>query len=164
MLTQPLQREFRRQGNAILIHLSVDELPADMPLPVGAEMKKMGEEDSVVFKPYWKIVLEVERTVEHVNGWFTAPMLMEDLETWYRKEMTRRGFVEEAADEYHNESSVALSFVNPKHGTKISLSLLSTSAMRKKPQTSLKLSRRIEHGLDELGIMPDEIDERSLAA
>jgi len=60
-------RPFHRMHDGILIHITLDEWPADVPLPEGI---KLLETDDGVVHPFWRIVLEPNRTIEAIGGMF----------------------------------------------------------------------------------------------
>jgi len=103
-------REFRRRHNGLLIYLRLDEWPVDIPLPAGTRVVETGDGQ---FDPYWRFVLEPDRTVEVVVGWFIIPPSLGDAIVWYREEMVKRDWVELAEKGYRMPMSAAVHFQHP---------------------------------------------------
>lgn len=81
---------FRRDEDGIMIYLRMEDWPEDIPLPDGTRV--VDER----FWPNWNIVLNPDKTVERVSGWFLVPDLsLEETFRWYQVEMEKRGWVEE---------------------------------------------------------------------
>lgn len=85
-------RPFQRLHNGLLIYLEFEDWPKDIPLPEEAEVTELGDG---LFRPYWDFVLESDKTVEKIVGWFIFPNLTaEETLQWYQVEMERQGWIE----------------------------------------------------------------------
>jgi len=132
-------RPFQRMHNGVLIYLQLDEWPADVPLPRGSTLVETGEGP---FHPYWDLVLEPDRTVEVVVGWFIVPPSLDDAIVWYREEMVKRDWVELAEKGYRMPMSAAVHFQHPVTKVRVVVGL------RVRPhskQTDVMIRRVVEH-------------------
>jgi len=85
-------RPIRRDHNGLMIFLCREDWPEDVPLPDGTAQMVTG---AGPFPLSWKIVLDPDKTVEVIAGWFIVPHLsVEDTFDWYQTEMNRLGWIE----------------------------------------------------------------------
>ena len=84
-------RPLRRDHDGILFYLHMEDWPEDVPLPEGTEPLEIGDG---AYWPYWNIILESDRTVELIFGWFIVSLSMEETFKWYQTEMERCGWIE----------------------------------------------------------------------
>jgi len=97
-------RPFRRDRHGITLFLRLEDWPDDVPLPEGTRVMEIGDG---AFWPNWQIVLEPDRTIEEMAGWFIVPHLStEETFEWYQTEMAKRGW--EEVERVHTLPSWAL--------------------------------------------------------
>ncbi len=70
------QRSIVRFKSDVLIHISLDEWPTDVPLP---DKFALHEVEDGVIHPFWHIFLEPAETVEMVAGHFQSPLGLEEV-------------------------------------------------------------------------------------
>ena len=89
-------RPFTRTHDGILIHLTgIEEWPTDVPLPKEATLLVTGNE---MFRPYWRLVLGLQQTIEVVIGWFTSPRSLSDIADWYQPTLENAGWLLNTTD------------------------------------------------------------------
>ena len=103
-------REFRRRQNGLLIWLRLEEWPKDIPLAPGTRVAETGEGP---FDPYWRIVLEPDKTIEVVVGWFVVPLGFEETIAWYRTKLAELGWTNGSKDGYVMSEKALLRFQHP---------------------------------------------------
>lgn len=104
---------FQRMYNGIMIHLRQDEWADDVPLPKDAVVFETGDGP---FKPYWRLVLEPNQTVEILAGWFKVPSSLDQLVAWYQTEMEKMGWVKSKS--FREGNSAGINFVSPDQKTR----------------------------------------------
>ncbi len=132
-------REFRRRHNGVLIWLRLEEWPVDIPLPPGTRVVETGDGP---FDPYWRFVLEPDRTIEAVVGWFILPLSLEGAIEWYQAEMIKRGWEELAEGSYRMPRAAAVRFQQPGSNVCITVGL---SPGPDTEQTDAMIRRIVEH-------------------
>ncbi len=113
-------RQFRRFWDGILIWLRFEEWPSDVPLPAGTRVAKTGDGP---FEPYWRFVLEPDKTIEAVVGWFILPLSLEGAIEWYQAEMTKRGWEELTEHAYRQPQSAAVRFQHPGSNVRVTVGM-----------------------------------------
>ncbi len=104
---------FQRMYNGIMIHLRQDEWADDVPLPKDAVVFETGDGP---FKPYWRLVLEPNQTVEILAGWFKVPSSLDQLVAWYQTEMEKVDWVK--SKNFREGNSAGINFVSPDQKTR----------------------------------------------
>jgi hypothetical protein len=113
-------REFRRKQDGLLIWLRLEEWPLDVPLPTGTQVAKTGDGP---FDPCWRFVLEPDKTIEAVVGWFILPLSLQGAMEWYQTEMTKRGWEELAKGSYRLPRSAAVRFQQPDSKARVTVGM-----------------------------------------
>jgi hypothetical protein len=140
-------REFLRRHNGLLIYLRRDDWPADIPLPTGTRWAETG---AGPFDPYWRIVVEPNRTIEAVVGWFVLPLSLDDTVAWFKTEMATRGWVDGAKAGYRMTNQALLRFQHPSTGsgqapaTRVQVGI-DIQWWPSKQETTAMISRVVEH-------------------
>jgi len=97
-------RTFQRLHNGILIYLSIDQWPQDIPLPEGTGIIELGDGP---FRPYRDFILKPDKTIEKFAGWFIVPNLTpEETVCWYQTEMGKLGWIEIERSETRPEGAI----------------------------------------------------------
>jgi len=132
-------REFRRRHNGILIYLRLDEWPLDVPLPAGTRVVETGDGP---FDPYWRFVLEPDRTIEAVVGWFIIPPPLDEAVAWYETEMAKRRWVRLAEEGHRLPKSAAILFRHPATNARVVVDL---QTWTHRNETRAMIRRVVEH-------------------
>lgn len=106
-------RPFERLHDGIQFRLRLEDWPTDVPLPAESAIAMVGENHEIPLHPYWRIVLEPERTVEAVVGQFIIPLSLDEAIIWYQTEMAKRGWVQPTDKSSRLPESAVLRFEQP---------------------------------------------------
>ena len=120
MVSAPGFLSFQRTHDGIMAHLGVDEWPADVPLPAEAAVVETGDGP---FWPYWRLVLEPNRTVEVVVGWFKTSLPVEEAAEWFVNEIANLGWQSDLTGYQQTAGWHELSFGHPVSGVRVEISL-----------------------------------------
>ena len=139
MVSAPGSLSFQRTHDGIMAHLGVDEWPADVPLPAEAAVVETGDGP---FWPYWRLVLEPNRTVEVVVGWFKTSLPVEEAAEWFVNEMAKLGWQSDLTGYQQTAGWHELSFGHPVSGVRVEISLHDWPY---KQETTALIRRVVEH-------------------
>lgn len=139
MVTKNGLRPFQRMHDGVLIYLSLDEWPSDVPLPGGRALVETGEGP---FCPYWYLVLKPQKTVEAVVGWFKVPFSLDETVRWYQTEMMKSGWRQDSTRGHKEAESAGLNFEHPATGARLEISL---RRWTHKQETTAMIRRVVEH-------------------
>ena len=132
-------REFRRRQNGLLIWLRLEEWPKDIPLAPGTRVAETGEGP---FDPYWRIVLEPDKTIEVVVGWFVVPLGFEETIAWYRTKLVELGWTNGSKDGYVMSEKALLRFQHPETHVQLEASI---QWWQYKEETTAMIRRIVVH-------------------
>lgn len=132
-------RKFRRFWDGILIWLRLEEWPSDVPLPAGTRVTQTGDGP---FEPYWHFVLERDKTIEAVVGWFVVPLDFEETIAWYRTRMREMGWAVSSKEGYVMSEKALLRFEHPETRVRVEVSI---QWWHYKEETTAMLRRVTEH-------------------
>lgn len=104
---------FERLQDGIQVRLRLEDWPTDVPLPPESAIARVGENHEIPLHPYWRIVLEPERTIEAIAGQFIFPLSLDAAIAWYQSEMAKCGWIELTEKGYRMPASAALHFEHP---------------------------------------------------
>jgi hypothetical protein len=107
-----MPRSFERGRHSITFFLEEDELPPGIPLPEEAGLTITAGSK---FRPFWKITLEPDMTIEKLAAWYSIPWPLMRVFNWFREEVASLGWDLESSD-IASETHALLAFVN-KEGT-----------------------------------------------
>ena len=143
-------RPFQRMKNGVLIYLRLEDWPADVPLPENTTLVKTG---AGPFQPYWDLILETDRTIEVVVGWFNLPLPLDEAIEWYRMEMSQRGWMQVADQGHRLPESASLCFQLRETNVQ------SVVDLRQRPEgkgTQTMIRRVVEHPWSPVAEQPPE--------
>jgi hypothetical protein len=132
-------RPFRRTSDGILIHLRLEEWPADVPLPKGAKVVETG---GGPFMPYWLLVFKAEQTIEVIVGWYRFPCSLDEAVAWYPPEMEKLGWTQDTAKGHNLEESAALNFQHSQTGARVEISIVQPKGL---DDSRVMIRRVLEH-------------------
>jgi len=135
-------RPFQRWNDGIQIQLRFDDWPADVPLPAGSTVVGIGENHHVLVHPYCLFILEPDKTVEFLYGWFVIPPSLDEAIAWYQAEMAKRGWVERSDKSYRMPLSAAVHFRHPETDARIVIGL---QTWTHRNETTAMIRRVVEH-------------------
>ena len=116
-------RPFERLHDGIQVRLRLEDWPTDVPLPAESAIARVGENHEIPLHPYWRIVLEPERTVEAIAGQFIFPLSLDAAIAWYQSEMAKCGWIELTEKGYRMPASAALHFEHPASNVRVVVGL-----------------------------------------
>lgn len=158
-------RRFSRRGNALLIWLTLEQWPSRIPLPPGAVLHVTGDGP---YQPYWEVVLDENKTEEHLFGWFQAPVELTTAAEWYRDAMVRGEWNEDLARsrtlarQYHlhfdHTATQAWASIRLSKGPRLATMIMIRSALRTPWQPSPSLD--VEVGFNSPDDDPDGLPNK----
>ena len=134
-------RPFFRTHDGLKIVLQLEDWPADVPLPPDASIVGIGEDHKEWVRPYWRFVLESDKTIQIIGGWFKFSMPLSETVDWYKNRLSSLGW-HLSEESNHRDDWTVLLFVCPEECGRLRLSLQRSDTLQ---ETRLLVARITEH-------------------
>ena len=134
----------RQDQNGLCIFLSLAEWPASVPLPPDCSIVGLGENHELLIYPQWRFRYTPDHVREVLSGLFRVSLSLADTAEWFRRELAKRGWVENTEKVFREATWASLNFQDPATGFQIEMRLRYRPAL---DDTEIMIRRVSQHPL-----------------